>query len=199
MPPQTWGCVHRPAEGVPPGCYKLSWALRGRGLLAALHAEDAGAVVPPRYRAEWKPGDGDRNGDAIAAYSLRLADRVGAFLDKQSLVIVLGGDCSILVGNTLALARRGRYGLIFLDAHSDFRHPGNADAIGDVVDCAEMPAADCPEPNGISFANLTTLLRQFLSSPKYAGMELTIYDPDLDADGVVAQRIVHCLREALHP
>ena len=35
--------------------------------------------------------------------------------------LVLGGDCSILLGAMLALRRRGRYGLAFVDGHLDFR------------------------------------------------------------------------------
>lgn len=34
-----------------------------------------------------------------------------------------GGDCSILLGNLLALRRRGRYGLLFIDGHADFYQP----------------------------------------------------------------------------
>jgi arginase len=37
--------------------------------------------------------------------------------------VVLGGDCSILLGNLLALKRRGRYGLLFMDGHADFYNP----------------------------------------------------------------------------
>jgi arginase len=37
--------------------------------------------------------------------------------------VVLGGDCSILLGPLLALRRRGRYGLVFIDGHADFQHP----------------------------------------------------------------------------
>jgi arginase len=40
---------------------------------------------------------------------------------------VLGGDCSILLGNLLALRRGGRAGLVFIDGHSDFRHLGNSE------------------------------------------------------------------------
>lgn len=69
-----------PEEGAVPGCYKLPWALRDEGLLRILDAEDAGAVVPPRYRAAWKPGDGDRNAEAIAEYSMRLAARLDPLL-----------------------------------------------------------------------------------------------------------------------
>jgi arginase len=55
-----------------------------------------------------------------------LADRVGALVEDGSFPLVLGGDCSILLGSMLALKRRGRFGLAFFDAHSDFRHPGKA-------------------------------------------------------------------------
>lgn len=278
-----------PEDGAVPGCYKLPWALRDRGLLEALRAEDAGCVVPPRYRSPWKPGDGDRNAEAIADYSTRLADRLQSIIKGTRKVLVLGGDCSILVGNMLALKRRGRYGLVFLDAHSDFRHPGNAPAIGaaagedlaivtgrgderlidleglgpyvrdedvhvvgvrgsdeylaelaatsmrvttsremsesspthvadsvlatvarhaegfwihvdlDVVDSAEMPAVDCPEPEGPSFSVITRLLGRLLASPKCVGIEVTIYDPDLDPSGACAGRIVACLTRALPP
>ena len=36
---------------------------------------------------------------------------------------MLGGDCSILLGTTLALRRRGRFGLLFIDGHADFYQP----------------------------------------------------------------------------
>ena len=37
--------------------------------------------------------------------------------------LVLGGDCSILLGAMLALKRRGRFGLLFIDGHADFYQP----------------------------------------------------------------------------
>jgi arginase len=36
---------------------------------------------------------------------------------------VLGGDCSILLGTMLALRRRGRYGLLYIDGDADFYQP----------------------------------------------------------------------------
>ena len=42
-------------------------------------------------------------------------------LDAGERPLVLGGDCSILLGAMLALRRRGRYGLAFVDGHLDFR------------------------------------------------------------------------------
>ncbi|MGA4990868.1 arginase family protein [Nonomuraea bangladeshensis] len=119
-----------PAPGVVPGCYKAPWALRDAGLVARLGAADAGALVPPRYVATWQPGDGVRNGPAIAAYARRLADRVAAIRADGGFPVLLGGDCSILLGPALALRRAGRYGLAYLDAHSDFRHLGNSPHVG---------------------------------------------------------------------
>ncbi|GAA5064170.1 arginase [Thermocatellispora tengchongensis] len=115
-----------PAPGAVPGCHKAPWALRDAGLVARLGATDAGAVVPPRYVADWEPGDGVRNGPAVAEYAGRLSRRVAALLDSGRFPVLLGGDCSILLGPALALRRSGRFGLAYLDAHADFRHPGNS-------------------------------------------------------------------------
>ena len=116
-----------PAEGVAPGVYKLAGALRDTGLLRRLDAVDAGVVTPPRYFPAPLPDETLRNEAAQARYALRLADRVGALLDAGAFPLVLGGNCSILLGPVLALARRGRYGLFYVDGHDDFTHPGNAD------------------------------------------------------------------------
>ncbi|MEW9547412.1 arginase family protein [Nonomuraea sp. NPDC050783] len=119
-----------PAPDVSPGCYKAPWALRDTGLVRRLGAADAGALVPPRYVATWQPGDGVRNGPAIAAYARRLADRVARIRAEGGFPVLLGGDCSIVLGPALALRRSGRYGLAYLDAHSDFRHLGNSPHVG---------------------------------------------------------------------
>ena len=44
-------------------------------------------------------------------------------LDENAFPLVLGGDCSIVLGAMLALKRRGRYGLLFIDGHADFYQP----------------------------------------------------------------------------
>jgi arginase len=44
-------------------------------------------------------------------------------LDISEFPIVLGGDCTILMGSMLALKRRGRYGLLFIDGNADFFQP----------------------------------------------------------------------------
>src|SRR5262249_1833844 len=114
-----------PADGAPPGVYKLAGALRDNGFLGRPDPTARG-VVAPRYSAISQPGDGVRNEAAIERYSSKLADRVERLLDDGFFPVVLGGDCSVLIGNQLALRRRGRFGLAFIDGHSDFRHLGNS-------------------------------------------------------------------------
>jgi arginase len=119
-----------------PGCAKAPGALRDHGLITGLHARDAGCLTPPRYDpGDWRPGDGVCHAAEIAAYSRKLADRIGAILDAGEFPVVLGGDCSIVLGSGLAMHRLGeavggRIGLVFVDGHSDFRHPGNASYVG---------------------------------------------------------------------
>lgn len=119
-----------------PGCAKAPGALRDHGLIGRLGARDAGCLIPPRYDpGDWRPGDGVCHARSIAAYSVALADRIGAIMDAGEFPVVLGGDCSILLGSALAAHRLGeavggRIGLVFVDGHSDFRHPGNASYVG---------------------------------------------------------------------
>ncbi|MCX4389829.1 arginase family protein [Micromonospora peucetia] len=119
-----------------PGCVKAPGALRDQGLLARLRARDAGCLTPPRYDpGDWRPGDGVCHAREIADYSVLLAERIGAIIDRSEFPLVLGGDCSILLGSALAMHRLGeavggRIGLVFVDGHSDFRHPGNASYVG---------------------------------------------------------------------
>ncbi|WP_274912420.1 arginase family protein [Streptomyces sp. WZ-12] len=122
-----------PAPGAVPGCYKLAGALREQGLLRRLGAQEGGVVVPPRYGlGEWREGDGDFHAAALAQYSVRLARRIQGHVRNGDFPVVLGGDCSILLGSVLALRRLGRYGVAYLDGHSDFRHPGNTEVSGPI-------------------------------------------------------------------
>ncbi len=125
-----------PTPGAVPGCAKAPGALRDHGLLTRLGARDAGCHTPPRFDpGEWRPGDGVSQSADIARYSIRLAERIGAIVTQGEFPLVLGGDCSIALGSALAMRRLGEelsgpIGLIYVDAHSDFRHPGNAPVVG---------------------------------------------------------------------
>lgn len=53
----------------------------------------------------------------------------------------------------------------------------------DVLDDAIMPAVDFRVPCGLSREELTKLLRIAMASEKAIGIEVTIYNSTLDADG----------------
>jgi arginase len=112
-----------PAPGKEPGARHMARVLRQLGLRTTLGALDAGEVVPPRYGAERDAATGIRNVREIADYSATLALTIGAQLDARRFPVVVGGDCSILLGSLLALHRRGRYGLVFVDGHQDLQTP----------------------------------------------------------------------------
>src|SRR5215207_7903404 len=108
----------------PTGVETLPDALLNAGLIDRLGARHAGRVVPESpYNFERDPATLTLNANGIASYSRALADAVGEVLDRGEFPVVLGGDCSIVLGNLLALKRRGRYGLLFIDGHADFYNP----------------------------------------------------------------------------
>jgi arginase len=281
-----------PTPSSVPGCAKAPGALRDHGLVRRLGARDAGCHTPPRFDpGQWRPGDGVSQAGDIARYTVGLADRIGAILAADEFPLVLGGDCSIVLGSALAMRRYGedhggRVGLVYVDAHSDFRHPGNASIVGaaagealalvtgrgqadlaaieqrrpyirdsdvvlvgvrsadeyrmdlqaggfafrtapdvrthganrtaqwavaqlaecigfwvhldvDVLDPSVMPAVDAPDPGGIAYQELEQLLRGMLGSPYCLGLELTVFDPDFDVEGVYAADIVNTLVNTL--
>lgn len=105
------------------GVEGLPEALRRHGLIERLGAREAARVASPRYVGSRPPDSGTLNADGIAQFSHALADAVSGVLSAGEQPIVLGGDCSILLGSLLALRRRGRYGLLFIDGHADFYQP----------------------------------------------------------------------------
>jgi arginase len=119
-----------PQPGHLPGVWRLPGALRRHGLLERLGAHDAGAVQPPAYSAEPDSVTGFRNGPSIAAFTAQLAKRVSTMIGDGFFPLVLGGDCSILLGNLLALRGLGQYGLCFLDGHQDFAYPRTNERLG---------------------------------------------------------------------
>lgn len=277
----------------PTGVDRLPAVLLQHGLADQLHARRAGRVVPAAvYDTQRDPQTLTLNARGIAEYSVQLADAVNDVVDRDEFPVLLGGDCSILLGSTLALRRRGRYGLLFIDGHADFYQPeanpngeaasmdlafatgrgpelltnleglrplvrdedvvafGFRDAqeqqqygsqplppqtlaldlpevrrIGvkqaaqravehlaaadrptqgffihldsDVVSDALMPAVDYRIPDGLSWDELRTVLETALASGRAVGIEITIYNPSLDADGSAGRELARTLIESL--
>lgn len=107
----------------PGGVERLPDALLGAGLDTALDARRAGRLPPPPFNPTPDAATGILNPTGLRQYALRLAELTGAVLDGGEVPVVLGGDCSIILGTLLALRRRGRSGLLFLDGHADFYQP----------------------------------------------------------------------------
>jgi arginase len=66
----------------------------------------------------------------------------------------------------------------------------------DVLDQKLMPAVDSPNPDGLDFEQLGDALGILLSDPKAVGMDLTIYDPELDPEGTHGDRLADTLVHA---
>jgi arginase len=99
-------------------------ALRAAGLLEGLpDVRYAGGLPVPPYVAVRDTSSSVLNSEGIRLFSLGLAERVASTLELGRFPLVLGGDCSILLGIALALRRRGRFGLFFIDGHADFYSP----------------------------------------------------------------------------
>ena len=262
--------------------------LRESGLCSILNVQDRGDVLQSRgYRDVARPQGRPRNEDDVMAYSRELAERI-ASIPADDFVLLLGGDCSILLGALLGLriATRIPVGLVYLDAHADFatleespsgsaasmclalatgrndtqlarlaldgpllqlenlvhigrrddeepwyghhalslspalnipqteiREKGVTHAAGaaldrlvhkrnvkfwihvdaDVLDSGVMQAVDSPLPGGMDLEELRELLTVLVHHPCALGLQLTIYDPSLDADRVCASRLVKVL------
>lgn len=286
-----------PTPGHEPGTWRAPAAFMSAGLATRLTPARRVELPRPPYEFEEQPGTRIRNGVTIREHALSLDDAVEEALSASLSPVVLGGDCSILLGCLLGARRGGRCGLVHVDGHCDFFHPGNYDAssrlgsaagmdlalatgrgeplltqwpaIGvplvpdedviqmgdreaegpaedaavgdllepsisqvtvqeivrlgvepaceravehldrrgldrvwlhldlDVLDQAVMPAVDSPGSPGLTFEQLTALLSRLVASGRVIGVDVTIYDPELDHDGRYLPTIVECLGAGL--
>ncbi|MDQ8755784.1 arginase family protein [Sphingosinicella sp. LHD-64] len=281
--PSTLGLATDGVEGLPQRLLEL-------GLADRIGARRAGRLATPPKNPTPDPDTLTLNAGAIAAWSPVLADAVEAVLDAGEFPVVLGGDCTIVLGSMLALRRRGRYGLLFIDGNADFFQPEAepngegasmdlafatgygpplltdlegrrplvraSDSVAfafrdhedqaefgsqplpaelrsydlpairrlgveaaahaavahltreeldgffihvdaDCLDDAIMPAVDFRVPYGLSWDELAAALAIALASEEAVGIEITIYNPNLDADGSAGRGLVEVLASAL--
>jgi len=263
------------------------------GLADGLAARRAGRVAAQGYSAVRDPQTKIMNPQALNRYSRSLADAVAAVLGNGEFPVVLGGDCSILLGTMLALRRRGRYGLLYIDGDADFYQPevnplsgaasasdlafatgrgpgivsdiegrrplvrdddvavfacrdaadrerrrcqplppgmlvvdrdqvhrlgaaaaareamafltrdsGPGDGFwihldADVFDETIMTAVDDPRPDGLTWDEGVSALRTAVSSGGAVGLQVAIYNPDIDSDGSNGRGLAATVREAL--
>jgi arginase len=275
----------------PGGVEELPQALIDAGLLDEIGGRLVDTVHPELYDHQPHPETGIRNTFGLRRYAVRLADALEPHLAAGATPVVLGGDCSILLGTLTALRRRGRVGLLFLDGHADFYQPdseprgeaasmdlalasgrgpnelvdiegssplvadrdiaavGRRDALEasvagspriedtsiavwdlerireigptlvasealDVVGRAEldgfwlhldcdvvaddlMPAVDYRLPGGLTWEELEIIVAAAVAHESYLGMEITIFNPRLDANGELAANLVSFVARVL--
>ncbi len=117
------GIVHAPTNlGLHPGgVEELGRALVEEGLAERIGCRELASVPAAAYDSVRSTTTHIYNETAIETYSHRLAVAVRNALENGIFPLLLGGDCSVLLGSLLAL--RGRCGLLFIDGHTDCYEP----------------------------------------------------------------------------
>ena len=110
----------------PTGVETLPTVLLSQGLKEALNSNNSVIEVPTLnhlYTYERDRQTKILNVNALRTFSDSLKDTLEQIPIAKKFPLVLGGDCSILIGIMSALKSKGCYGLFFLDAHADFYEP----------------------------------------------------------------------------
>jgi arginase len=107
-------------------------ALRAAGLLERLGARDAGTVEAARIRDTRRdPTTGVIGAADVRRASAAIASSVHEVLERGERPILIGGDCTLLLGVFAALPPGT--GLWFIDGHADF-HDGELSPTGEAAD-----------------------------------------------------------------
>ena len=110
----------RPENGQQPGTWQAPRVLMEAGLRDALEAHEVLCLERPLYEFEAQPRTRIRNGRTIRAFSFALAEKVQGILEAGRFPVVIGGDCSVLLGSLYGARLAGGRGLVHVDGHSDF-------------------------------------------------------------------------------
>jgi arginase len=96
-------------------------ALRDAGLADLLGARDLGDVAEPLRPPERDARSGILAFESLVDASAAIADSVAGVIRDGDRPLVLGGDCSLLIGAVAGARQTGlRPGLVFVDGHADY-------------------------------------------------------------------------------
>lgn len=115
--------LKEPCAGREPGVKKLPDFLRKHHFHSSLNPSSILNLAPPPYSMSLDEISGVRNAGQISEYAEEQSLILERVLSENNFPIVIGGDCSILIGNSLALKKTGEFALFFLDGHTDFMWP----------------------------------------------------------------------------
>ena len=286
--PSNLGLIE-PKPGLEPGVRFFPDAMEREGFARQAGIQKKIRIPPPTYSMVVDEETRVRNSDKLIKYSRELANSLDGYLEKQQKIVLLGGDCSVLVGAALSLKRTGNYGLFFLDGHTDYVLPqqsGTAGAAGmdlaivtgnghhkltnieglkpyiieenvfcvgnrdvlvdwyvkaivesdihyydlsalrskdisgviaeflqmiasknldgfwihfdvDVLNNNIMPCVDSPQDDGLTYAELNLTLDPLIRSNYFTGIDVTIFDPTLDKEGLYGKQFAKQFAEIL--
>ncbi|TDW48922.1 arginase [Flavobacterium sp. 270] len=112
--------LKEPQPGKEPGVKNLPNWLQKHNLHKALNPEEVLRLEAPQYNNLKDPETGILNPNSLIDYAEQQAKLLSEIFAKNQFPLILGGDCSILLGAAIALKQKGNYGLFYLDGHTDF-------------------------------------------------------------------------------
>lgn len=119
--PSNLGLKRMPyADADGPGTRKAPTIFEKFSFRERLSIIQAYTINPPTYSGEIDSKTGIRNLPELIEYSKQYAELIKEIVYKNQFPIVIGGDCSILIGSMLALKESGTYGLVHIDGHTDY-------------------------------------------------------------------------------
>lgn len=108
---------------IEPGVRNLpSWLKKNR-FHDLINYKEIFTLSSPAYSMDLDDESGVLNANQIIKYAKEQAEFLSKNIVSDSFQIIIGGDCSILIGNAIALKQMGNYGLFFLDGHTDYVSP----------------------------------------------------------------------------
>ncbi|HKO82046.1 MAG TPA: arginase family protein, partial [Chitinophagaceae bacterium] len=115
--------LKEPAPGIEPGVKFLPAALDKAGFYKLIGISERMHVEPPVYSMHLDEVSGVRNANAIVTYSKKLAAAINEVIEQNKIPLVIGGDCSVMIGSCVALKQKGDFGMFHLDGHTDYMWP----------------------------------------------------------------------------
>lgn len=106
-----------------PGVKKLPDWLRKFGFHQGISPKSIFRLEAPEYTMDFDEETGVRNPYQIIEYAKKQSELILKNFNKDTFHLMLGGDCSILIGSALALRQLGNFGLFYLDGHTDYIPP----------------------------------------------------------------------------
>lgn len=119
--PSNLGLKRMPyADKDGPGVRKMPTIFEEFSFKSRLNIQQSHTIVPPKYTGKVDDKTGIRNLPELIDYTKQYAGVIKEIVAQKQFPIVIGGDCSILIGSMLALKQSGTYGLVHIDGHTDY-------------------------------------------------------------------------------